>query len=142
MTKHAGFANDLSVVPEGRIGGKLGVSAMRDATEGGVLGGAWEMAEACGHGVEVDRPLIPVEAATIAICAYYGLDDLRLIFSGITLITMEGEGFCELLGRLRSADVIGTRIGWIVDGPSCVGDADGRHVLDAPGADELYRATS
>ncbi len=142
LSTAAGFANDLSVVPEGRIGGELGVSAMHDATEGGVLGGAWEMAEACGHGVEVERSRIPVDAATTAICAHYGLDALRLVSSGVMLITVASEQLDELLARLGSAGILGTKIGSIVDGPSCVVDAEGRQPLDAPGADELYRVSS
>ncbi len=40
------------------------VSAMHDATEGGVLGALWEMADASGCGVEIDKKSIPVLGIT------------------------------------------------------------------------------
>ncbi len=42
--------DNISVIPEGIIGGVFGVSAMHDVTEGGVLGAVWEMCEASGLG--------------------------------------------------------------------------------------------
>ena len=41
-----GFDQYLSVLPEAKIAGAWGVSAMHDITEGGVFGALWEMAQA------------------------------------------------------------------------------------------------
>jgi hydrogenase expression/formation protein HypE len=81
-----GYAADLSVLPEARLALELGVTAMHDPTEAGVVGALWEMAEAstCGFRVEVAR--IPIRSATRAICATLRADALRLIASGALLI--------------------------------------------------------
>jgi hydrogenase expression/formation protein HypE len=76
----------ISVVPEGIIGGRLGAHAMHDATEGGILGAAWEMAEASGLGLEIQIDQIPLHPLTRKITAALGLDPLRLISSGSLLI--------------------------------------------------------
>ena len=49
-----GYAAELSVVPEARLAVELGATAMHDPTEGGIIGAAWEMAEAsrCGFRIE------------------------------------------------------------------------------------------
>ena len=43
-----GLRGELSVVPEARLAVELGATAMHDPTEGGIVGAAWEMAEASG----------------------------------------------------------------------------------------------
>src|SRR6185437_8966572 len=77
-----GYAGELSVVPEATVAIGLDVSAMHDPTEGGIVGAAWEMAEAsqCGFVISVEQ--VPVRPATRAICGALGIDPLRLIASG------------------------------------------------------------
>lgn len=58
------------------------VSSMHDPTEGGVLGGLYEMAEASGCGFRVYEDEIPVSRATLALCRAMSIDPLRLISSG------------------------------------------------------------
>jgi hydrogenase expression/formation protein HypE len=80
------FLDRISVVPEGMAAARAGASAMHDVTEGGVLGGAWELAEASGIGIDLDAGAIPVAFETQAICGVLNLDPLRLISSGAMLI--------------------------------------------------------
>ena len=58
-------------------------------TEGGVLNGLWEMAEASGVGIEVWAEKIPVAPATEVICLTLGLDPLKLMSSGTLLLAVE-----------------------------------------------------
>ncbi|MBR3298218.1 MAG: AIR synthase [Clostridia bacterium] len=51
-TAHS-FAENTSVVREGLYAADNGATAMHDATEGGVLGACWELAEASGVGLEL-----------------------------------------------------------------------------------------
>ena len=75
------FANELSVVPDAAAAVPAGATAMHDATEGGVLGAACELAIASGLGVEVDASRVPIRTETRAICDALLLDPLRLIAS-------------------------------------------------------------
>jgi hydrogenase maturation factor len=64
-----------------------GVTAMHDATECGVWGGIYEMAQAGGFGVRVVKEAIPVMAGVREICELYGIDPYKSISEG-TLIAM------------------------------------------------------
>jgi hydrogenase maturation factor len=85
-----GYQEQISVVEEALLTAKLkGVHALHDPTEGGVLNGLWEMAEASGLGIEVWAETIPVAPATQVICMALGLDPLKLMSSGTLLIAVE-----------------------------------------------------
>src|SRR5215831_15975098 len=51
-----------------------GVSALHDATEGGVLGGLIELARACSHDLRVSRAALPVSAEARAACEAFEID--------------------------------------------------------------------
>jgi hydrogenase expression/formation protein HypE len=134
-----GLSELLSVVPEGRLAAGAGATAMHDATEGGILGAVYEMAEACGCGALVDAARIPVLPETSLICGHFGLDPLRLIASGSMLIACpDGPA---MAGALVAAGICATVIGGLTDPSS------GRHVLvagrraplEAPASDELWK---
>jgi hydrogenase expression/formation protein HypE len=84
------YREQISVVEEALLAAKLkGVHALHDPTEGGVLNGLWEMAEASGLGMEVWADEIPVAPATHVICMTLGLDPLKLMSSGTLLLAVE-----------------------------------------------------
>ena len=79
----------ISVLPEAEIACELGgVHAMHDPTEGGIATGLWEMAEAAGVGLRIDRERIMVLPEAATLCAAYGLDPLGTIASGALLMTL------------------------------------------------------
>lgn len=86
LVQARGFFKEVSVVKEGLYAAAHGAVAMHDVTEGGVLGAAWEMAEAARCRVVIDRAAIPIHPATAEIAAALGLDPLRLLSSGAMLI--------------------------------------------------------
>jgi hydrogenase expression/formation protein HypE len=63
-----------------------GVTALHDATEGGVGEALHEMAVASGLTIEAHRQDIPILAETAMICADLGIDPLGLIGSGSLLV--------------------------------------------------------
>src|SRR2546428_7336485 len=84
------YQEQISVVEEALLAAKLkGAHALHDPTEGGVLNGLWEMAEASDLGVEVWAEKIPVAPATEVICLTLGLDPLTLMSSGTLLLAVE-----------------------------------------------------
>jgi hydrogenase maturation factor len=64
------------------------VHGMHDPTEGGLIGGLYELAAAAAAGLAVDSSRIPVLPETAAICSLLDLDPLRLIASGALLIAV------------------------------------------------------
>ena len=84
------YQQQISVVEEALLASKLrGVHALHDPTEGGVLNGLWEMAEASDLGIEVWAEKIPVAPATQVICLTLRLDPLKLMSSGTLLVAVE-----------------------------------------------------
>ena len=129
-----GFFSELSVVKEGLFAARHGATAMHDVTEGGVLGAAWEMAEASGCGADIDTASVPVRPVTKKICSALGIDPFRLLSSGCMLIACpNGEALAAGLNAIGvEAAVIGraTHIRAVTAG--------GKPVAP-PEADELYR---
>jgi hydrogenase maturation factor len=106
------FYNQISVVKDALTAYKTGgVHAMHDPTEGGVLNGIHEMADAAGLGVRVFEEKITVEPETAKICRFYEIDPLQLISSGALLIAAEPEASNKIVDSLCQehiyADVIG-----------------------------------
>lgn len=124
----------VSVVKEGLYAAAHGATAMHDVTEGGVLGAAWEMAEASGKGIVIDKNAIPIRQVTGKICRAVGIDPLRLLSSGAMLIACpDGQKLAQGLVEMGvNAAVIGK-----VSGQGAR-FCDGA-IIDPPGADELYR---
>ncbi|MGI5900086.1 MAG: AIR synthase family protein [Christensenellales bacterium] len=138
MGDDAPFSEDmLSVSKEARIASAFGASAMHDATEGGVLGAAWEIAQAGGLGVHIYADEIPVHPATARACAERGMDPLRLIASGSMIIAHpKGEALCA---ELEKHGVKATVIGRLVSGESRITLAGKTLPLAPPEADEIYK---
>ncbi|WP_024834381.1 AIR synthase family protein [Ruminiclostridium josui] len=135
------FIDYISVVPEGVLAGRFGATSMHDITEGGVLGAAWEIAEASCTGITINKDSIPIEPVTRRICDYFGINPLRLISSGCMIITCkDGEGLVKLLEKNK---IKATIIGTITDknaGRILVSKQEGTvKDIDAPGSDELYK---
>jgi hydrogenase maturation factor len=107
-----GFYSQISVVKDALTAYKTGgVHAMHDPTEGGILNGIHEIADAAGLGVRVFEEKITVEPETAKICRFYEIDPLQLISSGALLIAADPEaadGIVESLCREHIyADIIG-----------------------------------
>ena len=134
-----GFVNLISVVVDGAIGGREGASAMHDATEGGLLGAAWELAQASGLGCIVDVDAIPVHPLTKRICARFSLDPLRLISSGSMLIATDRPE--RMVEALAEAGIPAVPIGTLTqDLRRFRKDGSVLQELYAPEPDELYSA--
>ena len=73
---------------------------MHDPTEGGLATALWEVAEACGHGLEVDSSAVTVLDETAAVCRVLDIDPWGLIASGSLLIMVKPEAESHLLKRL------------------------------------------
>ncbi|MCL2150404.1 MAG: AIR synthase-related protein [Dehalococcoidia bacterium] len=63
-----------------------GVSAINNASERGIWGGLYEMAEAADMGVRVDQEKIVIEPGVAEICHLYGIDPYTSISKGALII--------------------------------------------------------
>jgi len=86
-----------------------GVTAMHDATECGIWGGLYELAQAAGLGVRVDKDQIVVEDCVTEICSYFGIDPYTSISEGTLIIACrehKAREVVETLGHKRIASSI------------------------------------
>jgi len=106
------FINQISVIDEGLIAAGIGASAMHDITEGGILGAAFEVAEASGVGIEIFSEQLPIFEETEAICRAFDINPLGLISSGSMLIcTPHGS---KVIDALHQRGIPATIVGKII----------------------------
>ena len=130
--------NLLSVGKESEIAFAHGATAMHDATEGGILGAVWEVAECSGLGVDVYVEAIPVKEETKKICKAMGIDYLGLISSGTMIIAADNGG--ELVEKLKAEGIEAAVIGKLTDGGKYMLLNGMRLPLSQPKSDALYDA--
>jgi hydrogenase maturation factor len=128
------------------VGLHEGVRSMHDATEGGVLGGAFELSSACGLPVIVNRESIHVPDEVSAVCEAFALDPLTTTSEGTLVITCNPDAVEELGAALARERVdiyeIG-RIGRRSDGRGLlVSSGSSKHKLQAPQPDGYWKAYS
>jgi hydrogenase expression/formation protein HypE len=137
LTRARAFIDRISVVPEGRIGARCGATAMHDVTEGGIITGVWELAEASGTGARFDADAVPIAPETHSICAALGVDPLALISSGAMLIATPDPG--PLQAELRRAGIQSAVIGALTNGERVMVRQGRTSALVPPDRDELWR---
>lgn len=129
----------ISVVPEAQIAASLGVRAMHDATEGGVLGAAYEMAGAAGLGFEIQAAGLLLHPATKVLAEQLQFDPLRLISSGTLLLaTPQPE---PVVAALKAQGIAVSVIGCFqASNEKRLVRLDGTSVtVSPPESDELWR---
>ncbi len=88
-----------------------GVHAMHDPTEGGLAGGLWELAEAAGVRLEVQRDAIPILPEGASVCEALGLDPLATIASGALLLVVAPDSAGRVLSALAAEGIACAQIG-------------------------------
>ena len=113
--------------------GEGGVSAMHDATEGGVLGALGEMAAAAKKQFLIYPGRIPVSEESRAVCEAFGLDPLQTMGEGSLLLTCAPSAVSRLRRVMQRAGVGATEIGEV---------GRGRGLVDAGGDGLMRKAVS
>lgn len=140
IEKAKNFIEKISVVDDGIIASKVGVSAMHDITEGGLLGACYEVAEASRVGVEIYQDLFPILPETQDICKAFGINPLGLISSGSMLICTPFAD--EVIAALTENKINATVIGKVTSqeqGKFMV-SSDKKYPIIPFERDELYNA--
>jgi hydrogenase maturation factor len=92
-----------------------GVTAMHDATEGGVIGGLAEVAEASGVGMIVDESRFVYPDEVRMVCEAFGIDPVLAIAEGSLIVTAEADRAGRILGELEGAGIRASVIGKATD---------------------------
>lgn len=106
---------EMSVVAEAGIAVEVGgVHAMHDATEGGLARGLWEVAEASGVGLRIERSRVMLPEDVQAVCSHFNLNPYEVISEGtlvLTCLPAKGEA---LVAAFNDAGLEAAVIGQVV----------------------------
>jgi len=140
------FYSQISVVKDALTAYRTGgVHAMHDPTEGGILNGIHEMADAASLGVSVFEEKITVEPETAKICRFYEIDPLQLISSGALLIAADPEAGDKIVDALSQEHIYADVIGEFNPNPNkriLLHKDDSAEILPRPDSDHLWIALS
>jgi hydrogenase expression/formation protein HypE len=115
VAKAKGLARSITVVEDALAAAAAGgVTAMHDATEGGVIGGLFEIASASGVGIEIDERLFVYPEEVRMVCEAFGLDPVRSIAEGSLLITVRPDRSRAVLAGLKKKRIAASVIGRVV----------------------------
>jgi len=119
-----------------------GITAMHDATEYGVWGGIYEMAQAAGLGTRVYKNRIVVEECVLEICSYFGIDPYSSISEGTLIIACKKHKSSAVVTELRRKGIKCSIAGEFTSPEQgLVLVDDGREVaLQHPGVDPFWKA--
>ncbi len=82
-----------------------GVTCMHDATECGVYGALWEIADAAELGMVVDRDAIVTVPECVQLCDELGLDPFGCISEGTLVLTCRPHAADGIVAALADADI-------------------------------------
>ncbi|MFW5949539.1 MAG: AIR synthase-related protein, partial [Halolamina sp.] len=92
------------------------VSAMHDATEGGLLGAFCEMAESAGVRFDVDSAAAPMRSGVEAVCSALGIDPWTVTSSGTLVIAVPPENVDAVRRAIDDRGTPIAEIGRVVEG--------------------------
>lgn len=128
----------IRVRSEAAVACMSGVSAMHDASVGGIFAALWEMAEASGVGLEIDLKKIPIRQETVEICEFFGINPYKLASGGCLLIAAEDGN--AVVREIEKAGGHATIIGKATDSNDRVLiNEDERRFLETPQTDEIAK---
>ncbi len=92
-----------------------GVTAMHDATECGVWGGLYEVAQASGVGMVIEKEKIIVQDVVRKVCDLYQIDPYSSISEGTLILTCRPHKASEVIARLDDKGIPATIVGEVVE---------------------------
>ncbi|ACV48049.1 MULTISPECIES: AIR synthase family protein [Halomicrobium] len=120
--------DDIAAVADARTAfAASGVTAMHDATEGGVVGGLTEMASGAGVRFEVDSDRMPVRPGVEAVCDALDVDPWMVTSAGTLLLTVEPRAADDVVEALRDRGTPAATVGEVVAGEGVVRDGERVH---------------
>jgi len=136
------FNPGISVVREAGIAARQGgVHALHDPTEGGLLSGLYELAQAGQVGMRVIKESIPILPETRAVAEVLGFNPLALIASGALLVVASRRTANRTLRAFRRRGISAAVIGEVCGEREGIWLLEGRKLrpLRPPNRDEIAR---
>lgn len=119
------YLPEMTVVKDALVAAKF-AHAMHDATEGGLLNGVYEIAEASGTGVRIYEDKIVTPEEITQVCKYFSIDPLISIGEGTLVITAEKAKTAVLISELKKNNIPAYEIGEITEGERTFVHANGK----------------
>lgn len=88
-----------------------GVTCMHDATECGIWGALWEIADAADLGLRVDREAIVAYPECLALCAALGIDPYACISEGTLVLTCRPQTAPRIVSAIASLGIPASVVG-------------------------------
>ncbi|MGQ9705898.1 MAG: AIR synthase family protein [bacterium] len=92
-----------------------GVSAMHDATECGIWGGLYELAQAGELGVRIEKEKIVIEECIPKICEFFKIDPYSSISEGTLIISARPEKADEIVKVLKDKGIPSSVVGELIE---------------------------
>ncbi len=119
ISKAKGFIKDVSIVKEALEIADL-ANAMHDPTEGGLLQGLLEIAEASNVRLRIDIDRVPIHPETRQIFSALNIDPLASLSSGTLVATISRERMHIVGTKLSKLGINYSIIGEVMEGMPCV----------------------
>jgi hydrogenase expression/formation protein HypE len=88
-----------------------GVTAMHDATECGIWGGLYEIAQAAHLGVRIEKEKIVIEDCVAEICNYFGIEPYSSISEGTLILTCRAHKAEQIVKKLNGKGIKASIVG-------------------------------
>ncbi len=131
----------MSVVRDAAICARTGgVTAMHDATECGIWGALFELANAGGSGLVVDKRKIVTQDIVMKTCEVFDIDPYKSISEGTLVAAVRPSAVEKILAALEAEGIPASEVGELLPGSEGVQviDGDGRHPLEHPRVDPFW----
>jgi hydrogenase maturation factor len=119
-----------------------GVTAMHDATECGIWGALFEIAQAANLGVRVEKEKIVIEECIEEICRYFDIDPYSSISEGTLIISCKENKSQKIVDLLNDRKIKASIVGELTPSNKGMILVTGKkeHSLTHPGVDPFWNA--
>lgn len=138
IDKSAAYIDHISTAMEAASAIGAGVAAIHDASQGGIFGALWDMAEASGIGLDIDLKKLPIRQDTIEISEFFDINPYKLLSGGsLIIIAADGTSVVRELEKTGQNAVI---VGATTDSNDRVLiSGEERRFLETAQTDEIYK---
>ena len=138
IDKSAAYIDHISTAMEAASAIGAGVAAIHDASQGGIFGALWDMAEASGIGLDIDLKKLPIRQDTIEISEFFDINPYKLL-SGGSLIIIAADG-TRVVRELEKTGKNAVIVGATTDSNDRVLiSGEERRFLETAQTDEIYK---
>lgn len=132
------YEKELFAGRELEIAREMGVSCLRQITQGGIFAALWELSKEWRVGLELNMKRFSILQETVEVCEYLGLNPYQLASAGSFLFVAEdGAAFKEALLR---EEIMASVIGRTTNGQDkIIKNGEDVRYIDRPAPDEIWK---